>query len=327
MSRRVLSIALALLVTVVLLVLVIRAIPPAELGETLGQVSPFWMLAGAAGAFVSIVMRAARYRMLLSMTRGRFPRVLMATLAGWGVSLLLPGPSGEAALIVLLRRRLAVPLTVGTGAMLLSRLLDGASLLVLVLVTAPLAGVHLPGILLVGGIALAAVIVTSLVALFWERPRRRITGWLERLPLPQAWHQRLHAAIEELGNGSQPLLLVSATVIARLATGLQYLALFTAIHQSISLVQVWFALSVRTLLFAIPVQGIGGLGTSQLWWSAGLTLLGWPLDDALAASLAVHLIDLSVSLPQAAIGAVLLMTRRAESVPLSATAAPASDRD
>src|SRR5204862_8217768 len=85
--------------------------------------------------------------------------------------------------------------------------------------------------------------------------------------------------------------LVAATLAARIATGLQYFALFAAIEQPISLVQVWFALSIRTLLFAVPVQGLGGLGTTQLWWTAGLTLIGWPARAALATSLAVHLVD------------------------------------
>ena len=70
--------------------------------------------------------------------------------------------------------------------------------------------------------------------------------------------------------------------------------------------QVWFALSIRTLLLAVPIQGLGGFGTTQVWWTAGLTLLGWPVDDAIAASLAVHLLDLCVSLPQAALGWLIL---------------------
>src|SRR5436853_340617 len=95
---------------------------------------------------------------------------------------------------------------------------------------------------------------------------------------------------------------VAATVAARVATGLQYFALFAAIDQALSLQQVWFALSIRTLLLAVPIQGLGGFGTTQVWWTAGLTLLGWSVDDAIAASLAVHLLDLTVSLPQAALG-------------------------
>ena len=73
--------------------------------------------------------------------------------------------------------------------------------------------------------------------------------------------------------------------------------------------QVWFALSIRTLLLAVPLQGVGGLGTTQLWWTAGLTLLGWPADEALAASLAVHVLDLVISLPQAAAGWLILALR------------------
>src|SRR5437868_6164620 len=232
-----------------------------------------------------------------------------------------------AAVVVLLRRRLQVGLTVGTGAALLSRLLDVASLLVLALVMAPFAGVRLPGVLLVGGMLIAAAIVAGLIALFWDRPRGQITGWLERLSLPAGLHQRIHSAVEELGSGSRPLLLITATAGARLATGLQYLALFAAIDQPLTLVQVWFALSIRTLLMAIPIQGLGGLGTSQLWWTAGLTLLGWPLDQALAASLAVHLADLVISLPQCGVGALLLLRRRGESEPQQAMAGAGALRD
>src|SRR5438128_1221885 len=87
----------------------------------------------------------------------------------------------------------------------------------------------------------------GLAVLFWARSRRLIVIWLEGLPLPPALHQRLHVAVEELGSGSRPMLLVTATLAARIATGLQYFALFAAIDQPISLVQVWFALSIRTL--------------------------------------------------------------------------------
>ncbi len=103
---------------------------------------------------------------------------------------------------------------------------------------------------------------------------------------------------------------MAATLAARIATGLQYFALFAAIDHPLSLVQVWFALSIRTLLLAVPIQGVVGLGTMQVWWAAGLTLLGWTADEALTASLAVHLLDLCVSLPQAALGWLVLTVRR-----------------
>ena len=307
MRPRWLRVAVPLLVTVALLFLVLRAVRPAELGETLSEVSPGLALLAALGAFAFIAARAWRYRLLLGNGQPRRIRTILAvTLTSWGASLILPGPSGDAAFVMLARTRLKAPVAVGVGAAVLSRLLDVASLLLVALITAPLAGVILPRPVLGGGVAIAVLIAAGLTGLFWSRTRRRTVGWLEGMPLPASIRERLHFAIEELGSGSRPGLLVAATLAARIATGLQYFALFAAIDHPLSWVQVWFALSIRTLFLAVPVQGLGGLGTMQVWWTAALTLLGWPADEALAASLAVHLLDLSVSLPQAGLGWLVL---------------------
>src|SRR6059058_5784205 len=242
--RGLLRAAVSVAVGGVLLFFVLRAIRTADLVETLSDISPGLAVLAAIGAFAFIVARAWRYRLLLGIERAKTGTLLAITFASWGASFVLPGPSGDAAFVLL------------------------------------------------------------------ARTRRLIVTWLESLPLPPALHQRLHVAIEELGSGSRPMLLVAATLVARIATGLQYFALFAAIEQPISLVQVWFALSIRTLLFAVPVQGLGGLGPSQLWWTAGLTLIGWPARAALATSLAVHLVDLLVSVPQAALGWAYLQFRR-----------------
>jgi len=309
--RRRLRVVGPVVVTVVLLIVLLHAVPPADFAETIAHISPGLALLGALAAFGFISARAWRYRLLLGNGQpGRLRSILAVTLSSWGASLILPGPSGDAAFVMLARTRLKAPVAVGIGAALLSRLLDLASLLLVALITAPLAGVHLPGPLLAGGIGLALLIAGGLTALFWSRPRGVIVSWVERLALPASVHERVHFAIDELGSGSRPALLMTATLAMRVATGLQYMALFAAINQPLSLVQVWFALSIRTLLLAVPIQGLGGLGTMQVWWTAGLTLLGWPADDAIAASLAVHLLDLCISLPQAAAGWLVLTFRR-----------------
>ena len=313
MKPRWLRVAIPLVVTLALLFLVLRVVKPGEVGETLSEVSPGLILLAALAAFGFISARAWRYRLLLGNGQpGRMGTILAVTLSSWGASLILPGPSGDAAFVVLARTRLKAPVAVGVGAAVLSRLLDVASLLLVALITAPLAGVALPRPLLAGGVGLAVLIAAGLTALFWGRPRRALVGWLERLALPSSLHERLHFAIEELGSGSRPALLVTATLAARFATGMQYFALFAAIDQPLSLVQVWFALSIRTLLLAVPIQGLVGLGTMQVWWTAALTLLGWPADEAIAASLAVHVLDLCISLPQAALGWLFLTLRRSE---------------
>src|SRR5438309_4741758 len=310
-SKRWVRVVVPVVVTVALLFVLLRAVHADELAETLSNVSPGLALLGALGAFGFIAARAFRYRLLLGNGGPRRMRTILAvTFSSCGASLILPGPSGDAAFVMLARPRLGAPVAVGVGAAVLSRLLDVVSLLLIALLPGPLAGVILPRPLLGGGVAIALLIAAGLAGLFWSRSRRSIVGWLERLALPASIHERLRFAIEELGSGSRPALLLAATLTARVATGLQYFALFAAIDQPLSLVQVWFALSIRTLLLAVPIQGVVGLGTMQVWWAAGLTLLGWPADEALAASLSIHLLDLCVSLPQAALGWLLINLRR-----------------
>jgi uncharacterized membrane protein YbhN (UPF0104 family) len=302
-KRRDLRIALAVVITVALLFLILRAIPPGELIEALSNASPLLLGLAVIAAFGFAVARAWRYQLLLGRDRAPSARsVLAITLAAWGISQVMPGPSSDAVFVWQARVRLRTPVAVGIGASLIVRILDGASLLLIALLTASAEGVILPRYVAALATVLAVLFVGLLTALLWDRPRRWILPRLEALPVVGGIVSRIAPALEELGTGSRTLLLIASTAAARIFTGLQYLALFAAIGHPLSFWQVWFALSVRTLLLAFPIQGIGGLGTTQLWWTAALTLLGFPFDDALAASLAVHILDLAVSLPQGAAG-------------------------
>ena len=327
MKRRDLRIALAAVITIALLVLILRAVPPAELMEALGNASPLLLGLAFLAAFGFAVARAWRYHLLLGRERAPSARsVLAITLAAWGVSLVLPGPSSDAVFVWQTRVRLRTPVSLGIGAALIARILDGASLLLIALVTASAEDVALPRFVAGAAAVVAVLFVCLLTAVFWDRPRRWILPRLEGLRLVGGLVSRLAPALEELGTGSRTILLVASTAAARVFTGLQYLALFAAIGHPLTFTQAWFALSIRTLLLAFPIQGIGGLGTTQLWWTAALTLLGFPFDDALAASLAVHILDLAVSLPQGAAGwlALYLGGRRPSAVVAVSDSEPAA---
>ena len=121
--RRQVQIATSVVIGIVCVLLVLRAIRPGELGETLASVSPGLVLLAVPAAFAFISARAWRYQLLLGSDRPAPRRVILpVTLASWGASLLLPGPSGDAAFVLLARRRLNVPMTVGAGAAVLSQI-------------------------------------------------------------------------------------------------------------------------------------------------------------------------------------------------------------
>src|SRR2546421_10841201 len=97
--RRLLRGGTTLLVTVAVLYFVLRTISPSQLFETLSDISPPLALLAAIAAFAFILSRAWRYALLLSTNRGQWWRLVGITLSGWGASLILPGPSGDAAFV------------------------------------------------------------------------------------------------------------------------------------------------------------------------------------------------------------------------------------
>src|SRR5205823_4047128 len=161
------------------------------------------------------------------------------TLAGWSVSLLLPGVVGEAAFIWLARARLEVPIMRATGAVFLARLLDATSLLLIALTTAAIAGVRLPGALLPLATVLAAAAVTALVALLWAAPRRGLLDFMSRIPRGRRLSGRISEALSELSRTHHLGGLVAATALARCATALLYFCLFSALGVPVTLWQVW----------------------------------------------------------------------------------------
>ena len=299
---------LGTLVAVVLLTLVLTKISLHRAVYSLEHVSlPLLGLAAVlAAAYVGL--RAWRYRMLLG--QGSALGVVGVTAASWGAGQVLPGPGSDAAFVWLSRRDLNASVTRGTGAALVARLLDIVSLTVILLVSADLAGVRLGRPVRLSAIVLAVFLVLALLALFAERPRRRLLAWAERLPLVGGLAVRAEVALAELSSWQTVAALALATVGARLVTALEYLCLFLALGAHLSLWQVWLALAVRTLLFALPVQGVGGMGTSQIWWAGGLSLAGLPVAAALSLGLEVQILDLVVALPEGALGWLTLKGRR-----------------
>jgi hypothetical protein len=319
LRRLLVQVGLGTLVGAALVYVGLKEVSLADVARALGAAGPWHVAAAGAAAAGFILARAWRYHALLfpaagwrSLIRHPSRAVTMVTvaLASWGPGLILPTPTADATFIWLAKARLGVSIDRSAAAVVLARLLDLSSLLLVGLLTAPLAGVRLPLMAQVGaGLAMAAFLA-ALVGLLWGPTRERLGRLLRRVPRASRYVGRLEAGLAELAHSRSLVQLILSTAAARLFTALQYLALFAAVGLHLVFWQAWFALSVRTLLLAIPVQGPAGLGTTQLWWVTALLMLGTSAHTAIVAGLSVHLLDLVVSLSLAALGWVLLALPR-----------------
>lgn len=285
---------------------------------------PLGMAVGGAAAFLGA--RAWRFRLLLP-EQGRHARTLAGvTGLGWGAGLLLPGPSGDVAFVAAARRFLGVSIAHGSGVAVLARILDLSSIALVAALSAYVSATTesrsvlvLSGLIAVGGVALLAVLLL-------RRPRQALLRLAARVPRLRGVSGRAEAGIAELSSGRVAVGLAATTALCRLATAVQYAGLMSMVGLHLGFWQTWFALSIRTLLFTVPVQGIAGIGTSQAWWTSALALEGIPLGPAIAASVTLQVLDLAVSLPVAGLASLLTLGARFASPERKVGAAPSEVR-
>jgi hypothetical protein len=259
-------------------------------------ITPVPVVLALLGCGLFLVGRAWRLRVLLDGRAGFAP--LLATVGiSWGSGLMLPGPSADATFIVLARRRLGIGVRRGTSVSVLARLLDVISLAAVVVVAATISTTDESSGPIVAAAIVGGVVLLMLVLCLQRRGRRVLVGLLSRWPRTASLAASADEALGELGRPRRVAMLCASTALCRLATLLQYSALFALLRIDIDPWEVWFVLAVRTILSTIPIQGLAGLGTGQIWWTSALVLEGIGAGAAVGISITLSLLDIVVSIP------------------------------
>jgi hypothetical protein len=315
---RLIRAAITSVVTVLVLVLVWRLLGHGVSWHSV-DLSVGWVLMAAFGAACFLVGRAWRFGALLPRRDGSSRELLGATAASWGAGLLLPGPSADVTFVALARTRFAVGVARGSGSAVVARLLDAVSLALIAVVAAFFTSYHEPTPVILVAAAAFVVGLGALLSMIIPGPRMVVTRLAARIPKLAGLAARAEAELDELNSPSRWANLLGSTAFCRVATVIQYTALMQMVGIThLGFGQIWFVLSIRTLLLTIPIQGIAGIGTGQAWWAGALVFEGIPPELAVSAGLTLQAIDLAVSLPVAGLGSTMLFRRRRPAEPETA---------
>ncbi len=304
--RALIRAAVTSVVSVAILILVWRALGHSIAWEGL-HLSPIPVVLAAAGAFAFLCGRAWRFWLFLPRQEGTPPELLGVTAASWAAGLLLPGPSADVAFVALARRRLGVGVARASGVAVIARILDVVSLCAVAVLAALVTAGGQSTAVVASAAVVGAAGAAGLGVLLAPRPRRALLRVVSRVPRVAPFAGRIDNALDELATGPRWIALAVSTAGCRLATALQYFALFQLVGLHLGFWPTWFVLSIRTLLFTVPIQGIAGIGTGQAWWAGALLLVGVGVGTAVPAGLTLQAIDLAISLPVAGLASLALL--------------------
>jgi glycosyltransferase 2 family protein len=190
-------------VTIFFSYVALSGIKLAQVSHALASSDYLWLIPALVAFGLGNLARALRWRSLFA--RGRRPGrsvVLNATMIGYFYNSILPARAGEAARVLVLSRRSPTAPVEILGTVVLERVYDVVTILVIFFVTEP----WLPHVSWFGAAALAAIVLAGLIAaavtvlaVYGDRPLRLLLGPLRRLPWFSA--ARFQKTIDELTHG------------------------------------------------------------------------------------------------------------------------------
>ncbi len=299
MSRKnILSAVAAFSITGFFLWLALRKVEFSALGAALSSARFGWLIPMVAVVYLDLLVRAARWRVLLSRTRSKPVPVwdlYKLEAIGLAVNNVLLLRLGELARAGLAARRLGIPAAAALASVAIERALDVAALLTIFILASRLAPGIAPVHVVSAGMLLLAGAVGALVVLAAAESSLASGGRAERAL--RRW-PKLHKLVEQLALGAAVL---RSPAAAAQAAGLS-LMLWT-----VDAVLYWVAAyaldlggimnyprAVLTLSWAGAVSAIpaapGAIGTFEAFVASILRTFGAAPEAALAYALLTHMI-------------------------------------
>lgn len=307
--RRLIGVAVTLVLTVVSLWVASRGVDPSGLATTFRDVRWEWIVGGAVASAVQVLMFGIAWRTgLRAGGLGDVPlrHVIGATWIGKAGNAVLPARMGEVARVMILRRHVdrgtgTIPTIAGT--LVAQRILNSLATLVIVLAvvaTMPLP-VHLPDLRWVVGAAAIAVLLAVVL-----RGRIRVSSRLAAR-IPRRLRAIWTAVVTGTGILRQPRLAAASIGMHLVAVTAQLTAVACLLHAfgvatpaSAPLV----VLAMVTLAGVLPTSP-GGIGVTQAAIVVPLgTTYGVAADQALAFALGLQATIVLVAVTGGLIGLV-----------------------
>jgi uncharacterized protein (TIRG00374 family) len=264
----------------------------------LGHSQYVWLAPATGALAVSIAIRVERWRLLFSPERRPpFGAAAKALLLGFLFNIILPLRAGEAVRILALRSYTGTAAAETTATVVIERLFDVLSLLLLLFVSLHwlphLTWIRAAAVLAV--VAVACVVALAVVSAIFKRSRTKRPHTLRRVPfLDDMTVRRLTVSIADglsaLRRPRQAVAAVTLTLVSWLVLAFAFWLMMIAFRLHLPVIASLFVAIMTGLSFVIP-SAPGAVGVFE---AAGLTVTNAyrvPPSSALAYVLVLHALN------------------------------------
>lgn len=212
----------------------------------------------------------------------------------------LPFRTGELSFPLLAKQRLGIGVASSTGVLVFTRVLDLVAVVALAAATGSVVLSMGVGSLSRGALVVVAVgggLVMLAMPIMGRFTHVGALRALRRFPKASGFIDKLFAGLHNLRTVRQQ---VGSLVLTLLVWALQFVLSYNAASavSDLSLPQIMFAHSAASLAFALPINGVAGVGPTQAAWALALERTGESFELGVTTALIWHAVPV--------LGAVLL---------------------
>ena len=322
--------AIGVAISIVALFIVGRSVDVAAAWETLKTADPRWIVALLAFVVLDVLLRALRWRVLLSpLAAVPYGTALASLLVGYLANNVLPARLGEVVRSHDLGTRTGLSRSMILGTIVIERIVDTmvvVSIAAVAILVLSVRGIVASAVLV--GFALTSLLVVGVaVGIYAHRlpGAERVREFLGRWPRVRHVLVRLRDGLAVASNVRPMLIAVALSVASWSCTVLAFAAAAQAVGVEPTLGQAALLAAGTNLATAVPA-GPGYVGTFEL---AAVTIahsVGIDREPALAFAILVHLATLAVTSIGGAVAFVAGPRRQRAAVEPDAAPIPAEAR-
>jgi uncharacterized protein (TIRG00374 family) len=289
------------ILTIGLLWLFVSSIDLREVGRHIRQARPTYIIAAVVVTMVTYGVRATRWRVLLTpIGRARYRTAFRTTVIGFAATFLLPGRVGEVLRPFLLARTEGLNATSTFATIIVERLLDMCTVLLLFDVAIAASGLDVGPEVRAAGIVAAVVSVAGLAALFvFAGHPERLGRWTMRLAgrLPARFAEKAGRFVQTFAEGLKILrspghlaLAIAWSLPLWISIALGIWLTSRAFDLTFSFVGSFLVMGYLLVGVSLPTPGGAG-GFHTLYLLALTRIFGADPDVAGAAAIVLHAVS------------------------------------
>jgi uncharacterized protein (TIRG00374 family) len=283
--------------SLVVIIYVLLKLDWQEVSTILLSVNWMWVLLAFSIYLINYLLRALRFRKLLSLDEIPFHKMIGVTNLYGMYLYLMPAKFGEVTFPILVKRRLGINISTSTGGLIVARIFDFLTIALI-----------LPAALLVywnivpANIRIASIIFCVLVYVFYGifiwmlRNPNHLLSWLDQDKSSKPALSKLNEFISGVFRGAQivdqnqywQLLLI--TIGIWICVNLNFYLITLALGYSFNFFQIVVVSIIMVPVTLFPIQGFANLGAHEVGWVTAFTLFGYPYMDALNIAVSSHVV-------------------------------------